>query len=89
MCFLFKKTGNLNKFFEFNSILCPISVCTLQWNKQGVELTWLQENIDQEITISSIYGSAKATQEADNVLILQTRRLSAGTAKKYIQVRLK
>lgn len=45
-----------------------------------------KENIDQEITISSIYGSAKATQEADNVLILQTRRLSAATAKKYIQV---
>lgn len=54
--------------------------------KQG-RTFWLQEDIDQEITISSIYGSAKATQEADNVMILQTRRLSASTAKKYIQVR--
>ncbi|XP_061189809.1 uncharacterized protein LOC133197687 [Saccostrea echinata] len=45
-----------------------------------------KENIDQEITISSIYGSAKATQEADNVIILQTRRLSTSVTKKYIQV---
>ena len=29
---------------------------------------------DQDLNLSSIFGSAKVSQEADNVLILQSRR---------------
>ncbi|GLH01763.1 Uncharacterized protein GBIM_07826 [Gryllus bimaculatus] len=38
------------------------------------------------LTVHSIFGSAKASQEADNVLIIQDRRLSSIRGKKYLQV---
>jgi twinkle protein len=38
------------------------------------------------LTTSSIFGSAKATQEADNVLIIQDKRLTSLRGKKYLQV---
>lgn len=36
--------------------------------------------------MSSIFGSAKASQEADNILILQDRRLVMPRGRKFIQV---
>lgn len=38
------------------------------------------------MTTSSIFGGAKATQEADNVLIIQDKRLTALRGKKYLQI---
>lgn len=38
------------------------------------------------MTTSSIFGGAKATQEADNVLIIQDKRLTALKGKKYLQI---
>lgn len=46
----------------------------------------LQERDTEELTTSSIFGGAKATQEADNVLIIQDKRLTAVRGKKYLQV---
>ncbi|XP_026670715.1 twinkle protein, mitochondrial [Ceratina calcarata] len=45
-----------------------------------------KERIEEELTTSSIFGSAKASQEADNVLIIQDKRLSSVKGKKYLQV---
>lgn len=45
-----------------------------------------KERNDEELTTSSIFGSAKASQEADNVLIIQDKRLSSIKGKKYLQV---
>lgn len=45
-----------------------------------------KERDEQDLTTSSIFGSAKATQEADNVLIIQDRRLTSVRGKKYLQV---
>ena len=42
---------------------------------------------ENELTVSSIFGSAKASQEADNVLILQDKRLTSIKGRKYVQVR--
>lgn len=39
-----------------------------------------------ELSNSSIFGGAKASQEADNILILQDRRLTSPRGKKYLQV---
>lgn len=47
-----------------------------------------KERDDEELTTSSIFGSAKASQEADNVLIIQDKRLTNIRGKKYLQVRL-
>lgn len=40
---------------------------------------------DDELTTLSIFGSAKASQEADNVLIIQDKRIAI-KGKKYLQV---
>lgn len=45
-----------------------------------------QERDSEDLTTSSIFGGAKATQEADNVLIIQDKRLTAIRGKKYLQV---
>ncbi|KAK2578641.1 hypothetical protein KPH14_012133 [Odynerus spinipes] len=45
-----------------------------------------KERDDEELTTSSIFGSAKASQEADNVLIIQDKRLTSIRGKKYLQV---
>ncbi|XP_020822473.1 twinkle mtDNA helicase [Phascolarctos cinereus] len=45
-----------------------------------------KEDNDKELQTASIFGSAKASQEADNVLILQDRKLVTGPGKRYLQV---
>lgn len=45
-----------------------------------------KEKDSDELTTSSIFGGAKAAQEADNVLIIQDKRLTAIKGKKYLQV---
>ena len=42
----------------------------------------------EELTTASIFGSAKASQESDNILIIQQRKLTAanGANIKYLQV---
>ncbi|XP_051162071.1 mitochondrial DNA helicase [Leptopilina boulardi] len=45
-----------------------------------------KERNDEELSVSSIFGSAKASQEADNVLIIQDKRLTSLRGKKYLQV---
>ena len=46
----------------------------------------MQEKDSDDLTTASVFGSAKATQEADNVLILQDKRLSSVRGRKYLQV---
>ncbi|XP_074090005.1 twinkle mtDNA helicase [Macrotis lagotis] len=45
-----------------------------------------KEDGDKELQTASIFGSAKASQEADNVLILQDKKLATGPGKRYLQV---
>ncbi|KYO25623.1 twinkle protein, mitochondrial [Alligator mississippiensis] len=45
-----------------------------------------KEDDERELQTASIFGSAKASQEADNVLILQDRKLRSGPGKRYLQV---
>ncbi|KAJ4439096.1 hypothetical protein ANN_15053 [Periplaneta americana] len=40
----------------------------------------------EDLTINSIFGGAKATQEADNILIIQDKRLTSVRGKKYLQI---
>ena len=47
----------------------------------------LQENAGSELQTASIYGTAKATQEADNVIILQVQGSGLGDDEKYLQVK--
>ncbi|XP_060624264.2 twinkle mtDNA helicase isoform X1 [Anolis sagrei] len=45
-----------------------------------------KEDEERELQTASIFGSAKASQEADNVLILQDRKLVTGPGKRYLQI---
>ena len=51
----------------------------------GLFFCW-QERDSEDLTVASVFGSAKATQEADNVLILQDKRLTEFRGRKYVQV---
>lgn len=39
-----------------------------------------------DLSNNSIFGGAKASQEADNILIIQDKRLSNPRGKKYLQI---
>lgn len=41
---------------------------------------------DEDLTASSIFGGAKASQEADNILIIQDKRLMTSRGKRFLQV---
>lgn len=45
-----------------------------------------KERDDEELSTASIFGGAKASQEADNVLIVQDKRLTSIKGKKFLQV---
>ncbi|XP_076649433.1 mitochondrial DNA helicase isoform X2 [Halictus rubicundus] len=45
-----------------------------------------KERNEEELTTSSIFGSAKASQEADNVLIIQDKRLNSIRGKKWRRI---
>uniref|UniRef100_A0A6I8NFV7 Twinkle mtDNA helicase n=1 Tax=Ornithorhynchus anatinus TaxID=9258 RepID=A0A6I8NFV7_ORNAN len=45
-----------------------------------------EEDDDRELQAASLSGSSRAIQEADNVLILQDRKLVTGPGKRYLQV---
>lgn len=45
-----------------------------------------KEKDTEDLTTSSIFGGAKASQEADNVLIIQDKRLTSVRGKKYLQI---
>ena len=51
-------------------------------------MCYVQEKEDEELTTASVFGSAKATQEADNVMILQNKRLTTSRGRKYLQVKI-
>ncbi|KAF5404601.1 Twinkle protein mitochondrial [Paragonimus heterotremus] len=58
-------------------------------NERKVHLTVVvhprKEDLDKRLTISSLYGGGKISQEADNVLLIQTETDTA-YPKKYVQV---
>ncbi|XP_067625414.1 mitochondrial DNA helicase isoform X2 [Eurosta solidaginis] len=76
-----------DKFWEQDSI---ISAFRSFATKSNVHVTLVmhprKERVEEDLTTSSIFGTAKATQEADNVLIIQDKRLTSLRGKKYLQI---
>lgn len=79
------KSGD--KFWEQDVIIASFRTFA---TKRNVHVTLVmhprKERDNEDLTTSSIFGSAKATQEADNVLIIQDRRLTSVRGKKFLQV---
>lgn len=76
-----------DKFWEQDEIIASFrSFAT----KRNVHVTLVmhprKEKTEDDLTTSSVFGGAKATQEADNVLIIQDKRLVSVRGKKYLQV---
>ncbi|KAK3083918.1 hypothetical protein FSP39_005339, partial [Pinctada imbricata] len=46
-----------------------------------------KERFGEPLSIQSIFGGVRASQEADNVLILQERKITPTKSKKHIEVR--
>jgi len=66
--------GSFRKFATMNN--CHVSL-VIHPRKESHEV---------ELTNNSIFGGAKASQEADNILILQDKRLITPKGRKYLQV---
>ena len=45
-----------------------------------------RKDMEERLTIHSIFGGGKATQEADNVLLLQTEETESQVKRKYLEV---
>ncbi|XP_055912932.1 mitochondrial DNA helicase [Eupeodes corollae] len=79
--------NKVDKFYEQDAV---ISAFRSYATRKNVHVTLVmhprKERDSDELTTSSIFGSAKATQEADNVLIIQDRRLTSVGGKKFLQV---
>ncbi len=73
-CLIIKVTSTSHSLHELDST---------QW----LHLFYSQEKDTEDLTVSSIFGGAKASQEADNILIIQDKRLTSPKGRKYIQVR--
>ncbi|XP_053959532.1 mitochondrial DNA helicase [Anastrepha ludens] len=80
-------TQKSDKFWEQDSI---ISAFRSFATKSNVHVTLVmhprKERAEEDLTTSSVFGTAKATQEADNVLIIQDKRLTSLRGKKYLQI---
>ncbi|XP_017488408.1 PREDICTED: twinkle protein, mitochondrial [Rhagoletis zephyria] len=76
-----------DKFWEQDAI---ISAFRSFATKNNVHVTLVmhprKERAEEDLTASSVFGTAKATQEADNVLIIQDKRLTSIRGKKYLQI---
>ncbi|EDV58415.1 twinkle protein, mitochondrial [Drosophila erecta] len=76
-----------DKFWEQDSIIAAFRSFATKYN---VHVTLVmhprKERQEDELTTSSVFGTAKATQEADNVLIIQDKRLTSVRGKKYLQI---
>lgn len=80
-------TYRTDKFWEQDNI---IAVFRSLATKHNMHVTLVmhprKEKAEDDLTTSSIFGSAKASQEADNVLIIQDKRLTSLKGKKYLQI---
>ncbi|KAH8412802.1 hypothetical protein KR009_005815 [Drosophila setifemur] len=76
-----------DKFWEQDAIIAAFRGFA---TKHNVHVTLVmhprKERQEDDLTTSSVFGTAKATQEADNVLIIQDKRLTAVRGKKYLQI---
>ncbi|XP_017097877.2 mitochondrial DNA helicase [Drosophila bipectinata] len=76
-----------DKFWEQDAIIAAFRGFA---TKHNVHVTLVmhprKERQEDELTTSSVFGTAKATQEADNVLIIQDKRLTSVRGKKYLQI---
>ncbi|KAK0177236.1 hypothetical protein PV328_001312 [Microctonus aethiopoides] len=82
-----EQTKNLDRYFKQDLI---ISAFRSFATKTNCHVTLVihprKERVEDDLTTASIFGGAKASQEADNILIIQDKRLTSVRGKKYLQI---
>lgn len=80
-------TRNIDRFWKQDLIIANFRSFATRKNCHVTLVIHPRKEKDAEdLTMSSIFGGAKASQEADNILIIQDKRLSSMKGKKYLQV---
>lgn len=78
---------HIDRFYKQDTIIASFRTFATRKNCHVTLVIHPRKEKDSEdLTTSSIFGGAKATQEADNVLIIQDKRLTSVRGKKYLQV---
>ncbi|XP_011639381.1 twinkle protein, mitochondrial isoform X1 [Pogonomyrmex barbatus] len=75
-----------DRFWKQDKIIAEFRNFSTKYNCHVTLVIHPRKERDEELTTLSIFGSAKASQEADNVLIIQDKRLTSIKGKKYLQV---
>lgn len=81
------EAGRVDRFFHQDKIIAAFRNFATTMNCHVTLVIHPRKDKEGDLlTVSSIFGSAKATQESDNVLILQDKYLASHRAKRFIQV---
>lgn len=75
-----------DRFWKQDKIIAEFRNFSTKYNCHVTLVIHPRKEREDELTTLSIFGSAKASQEADNVLIIQDKRLTSIKGKKYLQV---
>lgn len=76
----------VDRFWKQDAIVAAFRQFATRKNCHVTLVIHPRKERDDDLTASSIFGGAKASQEADNILILQDKRLVTSRGKKFLQV---
>ncbi|KAL6442954.1 hypothetical protein ACFW04_002752 [Cataglyphis niger] len=80
------ESKHMDRFWKQDKIIAEFRNFATKYNCHVTLVIHPRKEREEELTTLSIFGSAKASQEADNVLIIQDKRLTNLRGKKYLQV---
>ncbi|CAL1680357.1 unnamed protein product [Lasius platythorax] len=80
------ESKHMDRFWKQDKIIAEFRNFATKYNCHVTLVIHPRKEREEELTTLSIFGSAKASQEADNVLIIQDKRLTSLRGKKYLQV---
>ncbi|XP_050301689.1 mitochondrial DNA helicase isoform X2 [Anthonomus grandis grandis] len=84
---LSEETRHMDRFWKQDAIIAAFRTFATRKNCHvTLVIHPRKERVEEDLTTSSIFGGAKASQEADNVLIIQDKRLTSIRGKKYLQI---
>lgn len=77
----------IDRFYRQDSIIATFRNFATSSNCHVTLVVHPRKEKDTELlTVNSIFGGAKASQEADNILIIQQKTLQSLKLKKFLQV---
>ncbi|KAL1117057.1 hypothetical protein AAG570_004385 [Ranatra chinensis] len=81
------ETGFLDRFYRQDALIAAFrNFATLHNVHVTLVIHPRKEREGEQLTTNSIFGGAKASQEADNVLIIQQRTLQSLKIRKFLQI---